>query len=103
MVGLYDRIHHKPAQMSGGQQQRVAVARAIAARPPIILADEPTGNLDSQSTWEILDILKKLHESGRTVIMITHDSEVADQTERVIRIHDGKIVKDNKREGIKDV
>lgn len=103
MVGLYDRIHHKPAQMSGGQQQRVAVARAIAARPPIIFADEPTGNLDSQSTWEILDILKKLHESGRTVIMITHDSEVADQTERIIRIHDGKIVKDNKREGIKDV
>lgn len=97
MVGLYERIHHKPAQMSGGQQQRVAVARAIAARPRIILADEPTGNLDSHSTGEILGILRRLHESGRTVIMITHDSEVANQAERVVKIRDGKIEKDYKR------
>lgn len=94
MVGLGERIHHKPSQMSGGQQQRVAVARAIAARPPVILADEPTGNLDSRATWEILDILKELHRSGRTVIVITHDPEIADQAERVIRIRDGKITED---------
>lgn len=94
MVGLGERIHHKPSQMSGGQQQRVAVARAIAARPPVILADEPTGNLDSHATWEILDILKELHRSGRTVIVITHDPEIAEQAERVIRIRDGKITED---------
>lgn len=93
-VGLKERIHHKPSEMSGGQQQRVAVARAIAAEPPIILADEPTGNLDSYSTKEILDILKKLHESGRTVIMITHDPDIAKQAKRVIRIKDGRIEKD---------
>lgn len=93
-VGLKERIHHKPSEMSGGQQQRVAVARAIAAKPPIILADEPTGNLDSYSTKEILDILKKLHESGRTVIMITHDPDIAKQAKRVIRIKDGRIEKD---------
>ncbi len=94
MVGLGERLHHKPSQMSGGQQQRVAVARAIAARPPVILADEPTGNLDSRSTWEIMDVLKKLHKSGRTVIVITHDSEIAKQAERVIQIKDGKITED---------
>ena len=97
-VGLGNRIRHKPAQMSGGQQQRVAVARAIAARPPVILADEPTGNLDSHSTKEILDILKELHKAGRTVIVITHDSEIAAQAERVIRIKDGKIIDDDWKE-----
>lgn len=97
-VGLGNRIRHKPAQMSGGQQQRVAVARAIAARPPVILADEPTGNLDSHSTKEILDILKELHKAGRTVIIITHDSEIAAQAERVIRIKDGKIIYDDWKE-----
>lgn len=91
MVGLKRRMKHKPAEMSGGQQQRVAVARAIAAKPPIILADEPTGNLDSHSTAEILNILKKLHEAGKTVIMITHDSDIAEQAERIIRIKDGRI------------
>lgn len=91
MVGLERRMKHKPAEMSGGQQQRVAVARAIAARPPIILADEPTGNLDSRSTEEILDILKGLHRSGRTVIIITHDPEIAGQAKRVIQIKDGQI------------
>ncbi|MCI8710143.1 MAG: ABC transporter ATP-binding protein [Dorea sp.] len=106
MVGLGERMRHKPAQMSGGQQQRVAVARAIAARPPVILADEPTGNLDSRSTEEVLNILKELHKSGRTVIVITHDSEIAAQAERVIRIKDGKITEDYRndmQEGTGDV
>ena len=94
-VGLEDKADYKPAQLSGGQQQRVAVARAIAAQPPIILADEPTGNLDSKSTIEIMNILKDLHESGRTVIIITHDDEIANQVDRVVRIMDGKIVSDS--------
>lgn len=93
-VGLEKRMDHRPNQLSGGQQQRVAVARAIAAQPPIILADEPTGNLDSKSTVEIMDILKDLHRSGRTVIIITHDDEIAEQVDRVVRIIDGKIVSD---------
>lgn len=93
-VGLEKRKTHKPAEMSGGQQQRVAIARAIAQAPPIILADEPTGNLDSGSTKEIMGILKNLHEEGRTVILITHDNEIADQAKRVIKIIDGKIVQD---------
>ena len=93
-VGLGHRIDHKPAEMSGGQQQRVAIARAIAQAPPIILADEPTGNLDSNSTKEIMQILRELHSEGRTVILITHDNDIADQADRVIRISDGKIVDD---------
>ena len=94
MVGLSHRMDHKPAEMSGGQQQRVAIARAIAAKPPVILADEPTGNLDSHSSKEILGILKELHETGRTVILITHDNDIADQAKRVVRIKDGKIEQD---------
>ena len=93
-VGLGTRLKHKPNELSGGQQQRVAVARAVAAQPPLILADEPTGNLDSKSTQEIMDILKSLHKSGRTVIIITHDDEIAQQANRVIRILDGKIESD---------
>ena len=93
-VGLEDRMKHKPNEMSGGQQQRVAVARAVAAKPPIILADEPTGNLDTKSTQEIMEILKELHRSGRTVIIITHDEEIASQAHRVIRILDGRIEED---------
>ena len=94
MVGLGKRIHHKPAEMSGGQQQRVAIARAIAAKPPVILADEPTGNLDSASTKEIMGILRSLHDTGRSVILITHDNDIADQAKRVVRILDVKIVED---------
>ncbi|MBU3839890.1 MAG: ABC transporter ATP-binding protein [Candidatus Ruminococcus intestinipullorum] len=93
-VGLEKRMNHRPNELSGGQQQRVAVARAIAAKPPIILADEPTGNLDSSSTTEIMGILKELHQSGRTVIIITHDDDIANQADRVIRIMDGKIQED---------
>ena len=93
-VGLEDRMKHKPNEMSGGQQQRVEVARAVAAKPPIILADEPTGNLDTKSTQEIMEILKELHRSGRTVIIITHDEEIASQAHRVIRILDGRIEED---------
>ena len=94
MVGLSHRMDHKPSEMSGGQQQRVAIARAIAAKPPVILADEPTGNLDSKSTQEIMNVLKDLHQSGRTVILITHDDEIAAQVKRVIRIKDGRIEAD---------
>lgn len=94
MVGLSHRMDHKPSEMSGGQQQRVAIARAIAAKPPVILADEPTGNLDSSSSKDIIKILKNLHKDGRTVILITHDNDIADQAKRVIRIIDGKIEKD---------
>ena len=93
-VGLEDRMKHKPNEMSGGQQQRVAVARAVAAKPPIILSDEPTGNLDTKSTQEIMEILKELHRSGRTDIIITHDEEIASQAHRVIRILDGRIEED---------
>ncbi|MBQ5675832.1 MAG: ABC transporter ATP-binding protein [Lachnospiraceae bacterium] len=93
-VGLGHRMDHKPSEMSGGQQQRVAIARAIAQAPPIILADEPTGNLDSNSSKEIIEILKELHKDGRTVILITHDNEIAEQAKRVIKIKDGKIERD---------
>lgn len=97
-VGLGQRMSHKPSEMSGGQQQRVAIARAIAARPPVILADEPTGNLDSASSKEILQILKELHKEGRTVILITHDDGIAAQARRIIRIMDGKIESDRLNE-----
>lgn len=101
-VGLGARMTHKPSEMSGGQQQRVAIARAIAQAPPVILADEPTGNLDSGSSKEIIDILKSLHAEGRTVILITHDNEIAAQAKRVIRIKDGKVEKDYLNEEIAD-
>lgn len=99
MVGLEHRMDHKPNEMSGGQQQRVAIARAVAAKPPVILADEPTGNLDSKSTQEIMNVLKELHKSGRTVILITHDDDIAAQVDRVIRIKDGKIEQDYYHKG----
>lgn len=90
-VGLGQRIHHKPTELSGGQQQRVAIARALVTNPPIILADEPTGNLDSKSGKEVMEIFKELHAKGNTIILITHDSGVAAQAKRVIKIQDGKL------------
>jgi putative ABC transport system ATP-binding protein len=93
-VGLGDRLHHRPGEMSGGQQQRVAIARAIAARPPLILADEPTGNLDSKSGKEVISILSDLHREGRTVILITHDSLTASSAGRLVKISDGRITGD---------
>ena len=92
MVDLTSRENHLPSQLSGGQQQRVAIARAIASSPPLILADEPTGNLDVNSGKEIMNILFKLHKSGKTIVMITHDSKIAMQIPRVIEISDGKIM-----------
>ena len=93
-VGLKDKADYYPSQLSGGQQQRVAIARAIAAKPPVILADEPTGNLDSASSREIMEILKGMHRSGETLILITHDNGIAAQAKRVVRIMDGKIESD---------
>ncbi|MBE5880923.1 MAG: ABC transporter ATP-binding protein [Lachnospiraceae bacterium] len=94
VVGLEHRMNHRPSEMSGGQQQRVAIARAIAQAPPVILADEPTGNLDSASSKEIINVLKELHKDGRTVILITHDNDIAAQAKRVVRIMDGKVERD---------
>ena len=91
-VGLSSRMTHRPAELSGGQQQRVAIARAIAAAPPLILADEPTGNLDSACGGEVMDILHALHREGKTVVLITHDSSIADTAERQICIEDGRVV-----------
>ncbi|MBO4355582.1 MAG: ABC transporter ATP-binding protein [Clostridia bacterium] len=93
-VGLSERSRHKPAEMSGGQQQRVAIARAIATSPPIIMADEPTGALDSKTGLEIIDFLRKLNAEGSTVILITHDNGIAKSAKRIVRISDGKIVED---------
>ena len=91
-VGLENRLHHLPSQMSGGQQQRVAVARAIAASPPVLLADEPTGNLDSRSGAEVMGILRRLNGQGKTVVLITHDPGIAGQAGRTVTIQDGRIV-----------
>ena len=93
-VGLGDRVKHTPNELSGGQQQRVAIARALVSRPPILLADEPTGNLDSKSGMEIMKIMHDLHEQGNTVILITHDNNIAMQANRVVRIIDGQISED---------
>ena len=97
-VGLANRVKHKPTEMSGGQQQRVAIARAIAARPPIIMADEPTGALDSHTGLEVLGFLQQLNKEGTTVILITHDNGIAATARRVVRLADGKIVDDREQE-----
>lgn len=95
-VGLGDRLNNTPAQLSGGQQQRVAIARALVNDPLIIFADEPTGNLDSKSGDAIIELLKELHQEGRTIIMVTHEDEVAQEAERLIQFKDGKIISDKK-------
>ena len=97
-VGLADRAQHKPTQMSGGQQQRVAIARAISTRPPIIMADEPTGALDSRTGHEVLGFLQQLNKEGSTVILITHDNGIAATARRIVRIADGKIFEDHPQE-----
>ena len=96
-VGLGDRVHHKPTEMSGGQRQRVAIARALINQPAIIMADEPTGNLDTKSSYEIMDIFRSLNDDGKTVVMVTHEPDIAEMTKRIIHMRDGKVVQDEWR------
>ena len=95
--GLGDRVHHKPTEMSGGQRQRVAIARALINQPAIIMADEPTGNLDTKSSYEIMDIFRSLNDDGKTVVMVTHEPDIAEMTKRIIHMRDGKVVQDEWR------
>jgi putative ABC transport system ATP-binding protein len=94
LVGLADRVDHQPNELSGGQQQRVAIARALVTAPAMLLADEPTGNLDSEATAELLDVVDGLHARGRTIILITHEGEVAERARRLIHLHDGEVASD---------
>jgi putative ABC transport system ATP-binding protein len=95
-VGLRERAHHKPTELSGGEQQRVAIARALVNKPDVILADEPTGNLDSATSDQIITVFRDLNKEGITVVLVTHEMDIAEQTQRIIRLHDGKVVSDGK-------
>lgn len=101
VVGLKERMYHSPTELSGGQQQRVAIARALITNPPIILADEPTGNLDTKSGNEVMQLFKELHKAGNTIILITHNPEIAKEATRIIRIQDGKLFDDVRKEEVK--
>ena len=96
-VGLGDRLDHKPNEMSGGQRQRVAIARALINNPAIIMADEPTGNLDTKSSYEIMDIFKAMNNEGKTVVMVTHEPDIGEQTKRILVMRDGQLVSDERR------
>ena len=100
-VGLEDRVHHKPNELSGGQRQRVAIARALVNNPSIILADEPTGNLDSKNSHEIMDLFRELHIKGNTIIMVTHEEDIAKYTHRIIRLRDGMVESDTANKNVK--
>ena len=97
-VGLSDRVYHKPNELSGGQRQRVAIARALVNSPSIILADEPTGNLDSKNSSEIMKIFKRIHQKGNTIILVTHETEIAKNANRIIKLKDGQILTDEKNQ-----
>jgi len=101
-VGLTDRMLNMPSQLSGGQQQRVSIARALSGNPPVILADEPTGALDSKTGAEVLALLKEINKEGNTVILITHDNSIANQAKRIVRLHDGQIIEDTVLEGVEN-
>ncbi|MFK7802447.1 MAG: ABC transporter ATP-binding protein [Anaerolineae bacterium] len=103
MVGLGDRTHHDPMELSGGQRQRVAIARALVTNPVLIMADEPTGNLDSRTSHEIMELLKNLHKRGRTIVVVTHEDEVAEQTERTVTLKDGLVDSDKMNNIIQEV
>ncbi len=100
-VGLTDRMHHKPNEMSGGQRQRVAVARALVGKPSIILADEPTGNLDSKTSIDIMRLFSEIHSNGNTIVLVTHEEDIARYAHRIIRLHDGEVESDKLNESIR--